>query len=446
MSSILGGTVRSQLYALDGVPLNDPATNYSMANINVDVYEEIEFEVSGHPAEVGQTDSTYVNIVTKSGGNRFSGGIVGYYTSQGPGRGPDLQGTDHRPGRQPAREIHRLQGPVPQLRRPDHQGQDLVLRQRPPPDLRAGQPPDAREPDGRPGHPRAEHYDMDHQEWMGFGKLTFQITPEHQVLRHAPLQPHVRARLQQQLRRSTPTSRTPGSGTTRIPTRRPTSSTGSSTRTPSSTSGGPMSGASSPSTRATKASTPTTTTNRRSTGARPGTTTSTSGRRSWPRSRRPGSRTTCSGPATSSRPASSSSSPSTTGTGTGLTPTYSYWANYATGNPYYYSTDEPPGPPAHPDLPGRARPVGRPGPHPPLLGLRPGQRPGRPPDLERRAAARLLLPVRAAAVPARAPLRLRPGAPQSDLRRHPEHPARGPHRPDGGRSPSRHRPPGTPWP
>ena len=63
-SSILGGTVRSQLYALDGMPMNDPATYYSMANINVDVYEEIEFELGAHPAEVGQTDSTYINIVT----------------------------------------------------------------------------------------------------------------------------------------------------------------------------------------------------------------------------------------------------------------------------------------------------------------------------------------------------------------------------------------------
>ena len=79
-SSILGGTVRSQLYALDGVPLNDPATWYSMVNINSDVYEEIEFEVGAHPAEVGQTDSTYVNIVTKSGSNKFSGGAFDWLT------------------------------------------------------------------------------------------------------------------------------------------------------------------------------------------------------------------------------------------------------------------------------------------------------------------------------------------------------------------------------
>lgn len=79
-SSILGGTVRSQLYALDGVPMNDPVTNYSMVNINVDVYEEIEFEIASHPAEVGQTDGAYINIITKSGGNRFSGGVMAYYS------------------------------------------------------------------------------------------------------------------------------------------------------------------------------------------------------------------------------------------------------------------------------------------------------------------------------------------------------------------------------
>lgn len=81
-SSILGGTVRSQLYALDGVPMNDPATFYSMANINIDVYDEIEFEVGAHPAEVGQTDSVYINIVTKSGGNKYSGGATVYYTTE----------------------------------------------------------------------------------------------------------------------------------------------------------------------------------------------------------------------------------------------------------------------------------------------------------------------------------------------------------------------------
>lgn len=177
MSSILGGTVRSQLYALDGVPLNDPATNYSMANINVDVYEEIEFEVGGHPAEVGQTDSTYVNIVTKSGGNRLSGGVVGYYTSKGLGEdlfskeqiialnvNPPEKYTDYKD------LSFNLGGPILK----DKiwffvNGRRLTFDQANPftPENRmiaAGL--------------TSEHYDQNHQEWMGFGKLTFQITPK----------------------------------------------------------------------------------------------------------------------------------------------------------------------------------------------------------------------------------------------------------------------------
>src|SRR4030042_4705100 len=82
-SSIMGGPVRSQLYALDGMPLNDPATSNSLMNINVDVYEEVEFELGDHPAEVGQTDSTYINIVSKSGGNTFTGGATLYLTGSG---------------------------------------------------------------------------------------------------------------------------------------------------------------------------------------------------------------------------------------------------------------------------------------------------------------------------------------------------------------------------
>ena len=177
MSSILGGTVRSQLYALDGVPLNDPATNYSMANINVDVYEEIEFEVSGHPAEVGQVDSTYVNIVTKSGGNKFSGGITGYYTRKGMGE--DLVSKEQLTalGLNPPEKYTDYKdlsinfgGPIVK----DKvwfflNGRRLTFDQANP-----------LTPESRMAALgiTSPHYDMDHQEWMGFGKLTFQIAPK----------------------------------------------------------------------------------------------------------------------------------------------------------------------------------------------------------------------------------------------------------------------------
>ncbi len=79
-SYISGGTVRGNQYSVDGVSINDPVVMYPMTNINIDVYEEVEFGLGGYPAEVGIADGGFVNIVTKSGGNEFHGGAtVEYY-------------------------------------------------------------------------------------------------------------------------------------------------------------------------------------------------------------------------------------------------------------------------------------------------------------------------------------------------------------------------------
>jgi hypothetical protein len=79
-SFISGGTVRGNQYSVDGVTINDPVVMYPMTNINIDVYEEVEMGLSGHPAEVGLADAGFVNIVTKSGGNDFhGGGTVEFY-------------------------------------------------------------------------------------------------------------------------------------------------------------------------------------------------------------------------------------------------------------------------------------------------------------------------------------------------------------------------------
>ncbi len=174
-SSILGGTVRSTLYALDGVPMNDPATFYSMANINVDVYEEIEFGVGALPAEVGQTDSVYVNIVTKSGGNKFSGGVTTYYT--GSSFAENLF-TDE--------EIEALDVDDPQSFS-DYKDLSLnfggpLIKDRLWFFLNARRliwekvnqyTPEKRMEELGISSP---HYDLEHEEWLGFGKLTFQFT------------------------------------------------------------------------------------------------------------------------------------------------------------------------------------------------------------------------------------------------------------------------------
>jgi len=181
-SSILGGTVRSNLYQLDGVPMNDPATFYPMANINVDVYEEIEFGIGALPAEVGQADSVVVNIVTKTGGNKFSGSVSAYYTGEAltenlisdedmeaVGVNPPESFQDYKDG------SLSFGGPLIKDKLWFFiNGRRLIWGKANPQthDIRLAKI-NLREWTFSPAE--LAHYDLDHEEWMGFGKLTFQL-------------------------------------------------------------------------------------------------------------------------------------------------------------------------------------------------------------------------------------------------------------------------------
>lgn len=75
-----GSTVRASTYSLDGLALNDPVGRILHSAVNFDLIEEVEVDASGHPAEVGLTGGAYINVVTKSGGNRHSGSADAYYS------------------------------------------------------------------------------------------------------------------------------------------------------------------------------------------------------------------------------------------------------------------------------------------------------------------------------------------------------------------------------
>lgn len=68
-----GENVKKSQVALDGVSITDPAMGTARIGVSFDIFEEVEVEIGSLPAEVGMTSGAYVNIVTKSGGNRFSG-------------------------------------------------------------------------------------------------------------------------------------------------------------------------------------------------------------------------------------------------------------------------------------------------------------------------------------------------------------------------------------
>ena len=81
-SSVHGSTVRANIYTLDGMILNDPSGMHLLTNISFDTLEEVELETAAHPAQVRFSDGGYINVVTKSGGNKFRGDINLYYTDE----------------------------------------------------------------------------------------------------------------------------------------------------------------------------------------------------------------------------------------------------------------------------------------------------------------------------------------------------------------------------
>ncbi len=77
-----GSAVKNNQVTLDGVSMNDPIVGTNMVGLPFDIFEEFEFELGAHPAEVGMTEGAYINIVTKSGGNDFHGQLQAYYFNE----------------------------------------------------------------------------------------------------------------------------------------------------------------------------------------------------------------------------------------------------------------------------------------------------------------------------------------------------------------------------
>ncbi|TRZ90062.1 TonB-dependent receptor [bacterium] len=78
--SLHGGQVNTIAYEVDGANSNDPAHGGLLLAPQYDAMEEIEITSGGLPAQVGATGGSFVNIVTKSGGNEFHGQVQTYYT------------------------------------------------------------------------------------------------------------------------------------------------------------------------------------------------------------------------------------------------------------------------------------------------------------------------------------------------------------------------------
>lgn len=75
-ASVAGAGLHESKISIDGVDLVDPARGYIAGDVTFDAIEEVEISVGGHKAEVGQASAGFLNVVTKSGGNVFSGTLT----------------------------------------------------------------------------------------------------------------------------------------------------------------------------------------------------------------------------------------------------------------------------------------------------------------------------------------------------------------------------------
>jgi hypothetical protein len=72
---VLGSTVGENAYYVDGLENTDVVTGTFALNFNYDTIDEISFLKGGYEAEYGLASGGFVNLITKSGGNRFTGSL-----------------------------------------------------------------------------------------------------------------------------------------------------------------------------------------------------------------------------------------------------------------------------------------------------------------------------------------------------------------------------------
>lgn len=76
---VQGGRDGEISWNIDGFNVTDPVTGTFGTNLNLNAIEHMEISTGGFSAEFGQAMSAVVNVITKSGGNEFHGGLEFIY-------------------------------------------------------------------------------------------------------------------------------------------------------------------------------------------------------------------------------------------------------------------------------------------------------------------------------------------------------------------------------
>ncbi|MBZ5640558.1 MAG: TonB-dependent receptor [Acidobacteriia bacterium] len=79
--NMMGGSASANVYLVDGVSIGDPVTGTFGANINYDAIEAVDVKLTGVSAEYGSFQGGLSNLITKSGGNNFTGSLRNVITN-----------------------------------------------------------------------------------------------------------------------------------------------------------------------------------------------------------------------------------------------------------------------------------------------------------------------------------------------------------------------------
>ena len=80
-NTIFGATSLENNYVVDGLNTTGVLEGDQGKQLNLEFVQEVEVRTGGYEAEYGKAMGASLNVITKSGGNEFHGGVFGYYDS-----------------------------------------------------------------------------------------------------------------------------------------------------------------------------------------------------------------------------------------------------------------------------------------------------------------------------------------------------------------------------
>ena len=93
-----GSSAAENRYIVDGMETTDLVSGRSGKNLIADFVEEVQVKSSGYTAEYGGSTGGVINVITKSGTNRFSGSVLTYWQGNSISKGQNVASSVPLPG------------------------------------------------------------------------------------------------------------------------------------------------------------------------------------------------------------------------------------------------------------------------------------------------------------------------------------------------------------